>query len=110
MAFDPADYEVEQVFYPSKDGTQDPHVPRAQEGPEARRQNPTLLYGYGGFNIAADARRSPWPACVWLEMGGVYAMANLRGGGEYGKDWHERGPKLTRSRMSSTTSSPPPSG
>lgn len=83
-------YVVEQVFYPSKDGTQIPMFLVHKKDIELNGQNPTWLYGYGGFNISLnpgfDVRR-----LLWLENGGVYAVANLRGGGEYGEDWHKQG-------------------
>ncbi|MGA8891745.1 MAG: prolyl oligopeptidase family serine peptidase [Anaeromyxobacteraceae bacterium] len=88
--FDPSRFEVTQVFYPSKDGTRVPMFLLHRKGVVLDGRNPTLLYGYGGFN------QSMLPAftisrAVWLEMGGVYALANLRGGGEYGKAWYDAG-------------------
>lgn len=87
LTFDPADYETKQVFYPSKDGTQVSMFLVHKRGLKLDGQNPNLLYGYGGFNIAITPSFSPgrlW----WLEQGGVYAVANLRGGSEYGEEWH----------------------
>lgn len=88
LAFDPDDYLVDQKFYRSKDGTEVPMfvVRKRATQPGA----PTLLYGYGGFNISMTPAFSP-AILDWMEMGGVYAVANLRGGGEYGKLWHEAG-------------------
>ena len=84
------DFETKQVFYPSKDGTKIPMFITQRKDVKLDGQNPTILYGYGGFNqsITPGFRVS---IAVWLEMGGVYAVANLRGGGEYGKDWHNAG-------------------
>lgn len=88
LAFDPADYVIDQKFYRSKDGTEIPmFVARRKTTPPGA---PALLYGYGGFNIAVTPSFSP-AVLDWMEMGGVYAVANLRGGGEYGKIWHEAG-------------------
>ncbi|HOQ73324.1 MAG TPA: prolyl oligopeptidase family serine peptidase [Limnochordia bacterium] len=90
LTFDPADYETKQVFYPSKDGTQVSMFLVHKRGLKLDGQNPNLLYGYGGFNIAITPSFSPgrlW----WLEQGGVYAVANLRGGSEYGEEWHRAG-------------------
>jgi prolyl oligopeptidase len=92
VAFEPADFEVEQVFYPSKDGTRIPMFLVHKKGLKLDGQNPTLLYGYGGFNISLTPYFSV-SRMVWLEMGGVYAMPNLRGGGEYGLDWYDGGRK-----------------
>ena len=88
VAFEPEDYRVEQVFYPSKDGTRVPmFIVRHKDstGP-----SPTLLYGYGGFNISLTPGFSP-TRLAWLEAGGTFALANIRGGGEYGKEWHDGG-------------------
>jgi prolyl oligopeptidase len=90
VAFDPSLYETRQVFYTSKDGTRVPMFITAKKGVQLDGNNPTLLYAYGGFNISSTPSFSPANA-VWLDMGGIYALANLRGGGEYGKAWHEGG-------------------
>ncbi len=92
MAFNPDDYETKQVFYPSKDGTKIPMFITAKKGVTLNGNNPTLLYGYGGFDIPLTPRFSVLTV-AWIEKGGVYALANLRGGGEYGKEWHEAGTK-----------------
>ena len=92
VAFKPADYEVKQVFYPSKDGTKVPMFLVHKKGLKLDGMNPTLLYGYGGFNVPLTPGFSV-SRMVWLEMGGVYAMANLRGGGEYGLEWYDAGRK-----------------
>jgi prolyl oligopeptidase len=92
VAFNPADFEVEQVFYPSKDGTPIPMFLVHRKGLRRDGQNPTLLYGYGGFNVSLTPGFSV-SRLVWLELGGVYAMANLRGGGEYGQAWYDAGRK-----------------
>ncbi|HYN82364.1 MAG TPA: prolyl oligopeptidase family serine peptidase [Gemmatimonadaceae bacterium] len=83
-------FETKQVFYTSKDGTRVPMFITAKKGTALDGSNPTILYGYGGFNIAETPTFSS-ANLVWLEMGGIYAVANLRGGGEYGKEWHEAG-------------------
>ena len=88
--FDPKKYEVEQVFYPSKDGTKIPMFVVHRKGLTLDGRNPTYLYGYGGFNVSLTPDYSAAMA-AWLEMGGVYAVANLRGGGEYGKKWYDAG-------------------
>ena len=90
LPFDPAAYETTQVFYPSKDGTQVPMFITARKGTARTGQSPTLLTGYGGFNIPMTPSFSPG-VMGWLEMGGVYALANLRGGSEYGKEWYDAG-------------------
>ena len=90
VAFDPASYATEQVWYASKDGTKVPMFVTARKGLERNGQNPTLLYGYGGFNISLTPAFSP-AVIAWLEMGGIFAVANLRGGGEFGKTWHDAG-------------------
>ncbi len=88
--FDSDAYDTKQVFYTSKDGTRIPMFITYRKGLALDGTNPTLLYGYGGFNASMTPSFAVSKA-VWLEMGGVYAMANLRGGGEYGKEWHEAG-------------------
>ncbi len=98
VKFKPDDYEVRQVFYPSKDGTKVPMFIACKKGLNLDGSNPTLLYGYGGFNISMTPGFSIGVA-AWLEMGGVYAVANLRGGGEYGKAWHEAGKKLKKQNV-----------
>ena len=90
VAFDQSPYETRQVFYTSKDGTRVPMFITAKKGVQLDGNNPTILYAYGGFNISSTPSFSPANA-VWLEMGGIYALANIRGGGEYGKSWHEGG-------------------
>lgn len=88
--FDPEDYAVEQVFYPSKDGTRIPMFIVHKKGLARDGQNPTYLYGYGGFDVSLTPAFSV-SNLAWLELGGIYAVANLRGGGEYGQAWHEAG-------------------
>ncbi len=90
LAFDASGYETVQVFYNSKDGTRVPMFLTYKKGLEKNGQTPTLLYGYGGFNIATLPAFSAG-AAGWLEMGGIYAVANLRGGGEYGQAWYDAG-------------------
>jgi prolyl oligopeptidase len=90
VEFDPTQYETKQVFYNSKDGTRVPMFLTYKKGLKLDGQNPTLLYAYGGFDISLTPRFSV-PHLVWLEMGGIYAQPNLRGGGEYGEDWHLAG-------------------
>ncbi|MBK8900810.1 MAG: S9 family peptidase [Anaerolineaceae bacterium] len=90
LDFDPDAYETTQVFYPSKDGTRVPLFITHKKGLALDGQNPTLLYGYGGFNIAMTPIFSP-TRLAWLERGGVYAQACLRGGIEYGEAWHQAG-------------------
>ena len=91
--FDPAAYTTTQVFYESKDGTRVPMFITHKTGLELNGQNPTLLYGYGGFSISLTPAFSVGNL-VWMEMGGIYAVPNLRGGGEYGEEWHQAGTKL----------------
>ena len=88
--FDPSAFETKQVFYPSKDGTKIPMFIVHKKGLVQNGSNPTYLYGYGGFDISLEPAFSP-ANIVWMEMGGVYAQPNLRGGGEYGKEWHDAG-------------------
>ncbi|HEX8457813.1 MAG TPA: prolyl oligopeptidase family serine peptidase [Pyrinomonadaceae bacterium] len=96
--FNPNDYETRQVFYHSKDGTRVPMFITHKKGLKLDGTNPTLLYGYGGFNVSETPYFSV-SRLVWMEMGGVFAMANLRGGGEYGKEWHEGGMKLKKQNV-----------
>jgi prolyl oligopeptidase len=98
LKFDPARYETRQVFYTSKDGTRIPMFISARKGVKLDGNNPTLLYGYGGFNISLTPGFSVGNL-VWMEMGGVYAVANLRGGGEYGEQWHLSGTKLQKQNV-----------
>ncbi|GJM25939.1 MAG: prolyl endopeptidase [Phycisphaerae bacterium] len=95
---DPARYVTKQVFYTSKDGTRVPMFITHKKGLWKTGDNPTLLYGYGGFNIPITPGFSV-TNLVWMEMGGVYAVANIRGGGEYGRDWHQAGTKLTKQNV-----------
>ncbi|MEH1905974.1 MAG: prolyl oligopeptidase family serine peptidase [Nostoc sp.] len=90
--FNPADYETKQVFYHSKDGTKVPMFITHKKGIKLDGNNPTYLYAYGGFNISMTPGFSV-SLLVWMEMGGVYAMPNIRGGGEYGEEWHQAGIK-----------------
>ncbi len=96
--FNPDDYESKQVFYNSKDGTKVPMIITYKKGTELNGKNPTILYGYGGFNISLTPSFSIVNA-VWMEQGGVYAVPNLRGGGEYGKKWHLAGTKLQKQNV-----------
>jgi prolyl oligopeptidase len=90
--FDPSPYETTQVFYPSKDGTRIPMFITARKGLKLDGTSPLWLYGYGGFDISFPPKYAVPPA-VWIEMGGIYVEANLRGGGEYGEAWHLAGTK-----------------
>ncbi|HEX8144352.1 MAG TPA: prolyl oligopeptidase family serine peptidase [Pyrinomonadaceae bacterium] len=92
------DYETKQVFYTSKDGTRVPMFITHKKGLKLDGTNPTYLYGYGGFDASMLPTFTP-SNLVWMEMGGVYAVANLRGGGEYGKEWHEAGMKLKKQNV-----------
>lgn len=96
--FNPNDYETKQVFYTSKDGTRVPMFITHKKGLKLDGNNPTYLYGYGGFEISMTPAFSV-SNLVWMEMGGVYVVANLRGGGEYGKEWHEAGMKLKKQNV-----------
>jgi prolyl oligopeptidase len=96
--FNPDEYETKQVFYTSKDGTKVPMFITYRKGLKLDGQNPTYLYGYGGFNISMTPSFSV-SDLVWMEMGGVYALANLRGGGEYGEEWHQAGTKLKKQNV-----------
>lgn len=90
VKFNPEDYKLEQVFYPSKDGTKIPMFIVYKKGTQLNGKNPTILYGYGGFNISSTPSFSP-TRIAWLEQGGVFCIANLRGGSEYGEKWHKAG-------------------
>tara|TARA_R110002051_G_scaffold280178_1_gene341771 strand:- start:1154 stop:3310 length:2157 start_codon:yes stop_codon:yes gene_type:complete len=96
--FNPDDYESKQVFYTSKDGTKVPMIITYKKGLELNGKNPTILYGYGGFNISLTPSFSITNA-IWMEQGGVYAVPNLRGGGEYGKKWHDAGTKTQKQNV-----------
>lgn len=98
VKFNPADYETKQVFYSSKDGTRVPMFITHKKGIKLDGNNPTLLYAYGGFNISMTPSFSV-ANLGWLEMGGVYAMPNLRGGGEYGEEWHKAGTKTDKQNV-----------
>ncbi len=92
LKFDPSQFVTEQVFYPSKDGTKVPMFIVHKKGVEKNGKNPTMLYAYGGFNVSLTPSFST-SRMILLEQGGVFALANLRGGGEYGEDWHKAGMK-----------------
>ncbi len=96
--FNPADYEVRQAFYQSKDGTRVPVIVTHRKGLKLDGTNPTLLYGYGGFNISITPGFSVERA-VWMEQGGVLAVANMRGGGEYGETWHQAGKTINKQNV-----------
>ena len=96
--FNPANFETKQVFYSSKDGTKVPMFITYKKGLKLDGNNPTYLYGYGGFNISLTPAFSVG-GLVWMEMGGVFAQPNLRGGGEYGEDWHQAGMKLKKQNV-----------
>ena len=96
--FNSDDYIVKQVFYESKDGTRVPMFISHRKDVVPNSQTPTMLYGYGGFNISLTPSFSI-TRLAWMEMGGVYAVANLRGGGEYGKEWHKAGTKLQKQNV-----------
>lgn len=98
IAFDSENYESNQVFYTSKDGTKVPMIITHKKGLELNGKNPTILYGYGGFNISLNPSFSITNA-VWMEQGGILAVPNLRGGGEYGKKWHIAGTKLQKQNV-----------
>ncbi|MGS2741524.1 prolyl oligopeptidase family serine peptidase [Sinomicrobium sp. M5D2P17] len=96
--FNPDDYISEQIFYNSKDGTRIPMIITYKKGIEFNGKNPTILYGYGGFNISLQPSFST-PNVIWLEQGGIYAVPNIRGGGEYGKKWHDAGTKTQKQNV-----------
>lgn len=98
VAFDPADYVVEQRFYPSKDGTKIPLFVMYRKGLDLSKGAPTILYGYGGFTVSLTPAFSP-ANLAWVQMGGVYAQASLRGGGEYGNAWHDAGRRANKQNV-----------
>lgn len=98
IKFNPDDYETELKFYTSKDGTKVPLYITHRKGIKLNGKNPTLLYGYGGFNISLTPSFSA-TRVAWLEQGGVLAVANLRGGGEYGETWHKAGTKMQKQNV-----------
>ena len=98
LKFEPSEYESQQIFYQSKDGTRVPMTLSFHKGTKPDGDRPVLLYGYGGFDISETPRFSPaWLA--WMERGGVVAVANIRGGGEYGETWHQAGMKLKKQNV-----------
>ena len=98
FAFDAGPYETRQVFYPSKDGTRIPMFLVHRKGLTLDGQRPTLIYGYGGFNITSAPNFNPLLIAL-LEQGGVYALANIRGGSEYGEAWHRAGMLLKKQNV-----------
>ena len=96
--FNSTDYISNQVFYESKDGTKVPMIITHKKEVELNGKNPTILYGYGGFNISLNPGFSIANA-VWMEQGGIYAVPNLRGGGEYGKKWHDAGTQMKKQNV-----------
>ncbi len=98
LDFNPSDYETRQIFYASRDGTRVPMFISSKKGLKVDEYTPTLLYGYGGFNIYLSPRFAV-SNLIWMEMGGVHAVPNLRGGGEYGREWHEAGIKLKKQNV-----------
>jgi prolyl oligopeptidase len=98
VQFDPQKFAVEQVFYNSKDGTRVPMILTNRKDLKSGEPHPTLLYGYGGYNISMTPQFKP-DYIAWVEMGGVLAVANLRGGGEYGEDWHVGGKRLQKQNV-----------
>ena len=98
VAFDAAAYETKQIFYNSKDGTRVPMFLSYRKGIKLNGQNPTILYGYGGFDVAETPDFAPQIA-EWMQMGGIYAVANIRGGSEYGEAWHEAGMRAKKQNV-----------
>jgi prolyl oligopeptidase len=96
--FNPNNFESKQVFYTSKDGTKIPMMITHKKGIKLDGSNPTMLYGYGGFNVSLTPRFSIANA-VWMEQGGIYAVPNIRGGGEYGKKWHDQGIQIKKQNV-----------
>ena len=98
VGFEPGDYVVRQVFYQSQDGTRVPMFISHHKGLQPDGKTPTMLYGYGGFNVSQTPSFSI-TRLAWMEMGGIFAVANLRGGGEYGEEWHQAGTKLKKQNV-----------
>src|SRR5438034_6037668 len=98
VKFNPDDYTTEQVFYQSADGTRVPMFVSYKKGMKRDGQTPAFLYGYGGFDVSSTPSFAP-ANLVWMEVGGIYAVANLRGGGEYGEKWHEAGMLHTKQNV-----------
>jgi prolyl oligopeptidase len=98
VAFNADNYESVQIFYNSKDGTRIPMIITHRKGTPLNGKNPTILYGYGGFDISETPGFSI-PVALWLETGGIYAVANIRGGGEYGEKWHMAGTKMNKQNV-----------
>ncbi len=98
VKFNPEDFITEQVFFTSKDGTKVPMFITYKKGTQRNGKNPTILYGYGGFNISSNPSFSP-SRITWLEQGGIFCIANLRGGSEYGEKWHEAGMRLKKQNV-----------
>ncbi|MBN4072524.1 S9 family peptidase [Crocinitomix catalasitica] len=98
IAFDSDKYESRQVFYNSRDGTKVPMIITYKKGIEFNGKNPTILYGYGGFDISLTPRFGTTSA-VWMDLGGIWAVANLRGGGEYGQKWHDAGTQMKKQNV-----------
>ncbi|WP_312090103.1 prolyl oligopeptidase family serine peptidase [Chryseobacterium sp.] len=98
VKFNPENYVSEQVFYTSKDGTKVPMMINYKKGTKLDGKNPTILYSYGGFNISLQPSFSVVNA-IWMENGGIYAVPNIRGGGEYGKKWHDAGTKMQKKNV-----------
>ena len=98
VEFNPDEFETKQIFYSSKDGTKIPMFISYKKGLKLDGNNPTYLYAYGGFNVSLTPNFSV-SQVVWMEMGGIYAVANLRGGGEYGEEWHKAGMKLNKQNV-----------
>ena len=98
ISFDSSEYISKQIFYNSKDGTKVPMIITHKKGLVLNGNNPTILYGYGGFNISRTPSFSVTNA-VWMDLGGVYAVPNIRGGGEYGKEWHNAGTRLNKQNV-----------
>jgi prolyl oligopeptidase len=98
VKFNPEEYESKQVFYKSTDGTKVPMIITCKKGLKMNGKNPTMLYGYGGFNISLTPSFSV-SNIAFLENGGIYCVANLRGGGEYGDKWHNAGTKMSKQNV-----------